>query len=56
MMGVHLLDLGDLLLAIVLFSSAMVVLAGCAERRRAHQRQQQILDMIEREYEAYFRT
>lgn len=55
MTGIHLPDLGDLLLAIALFFATAIVLSGCAERRREHRRKQRILDAIEREYELYFR-
>lgn len=55
-MGFHLPDLGDLLLIIALFFAGAIVISGCAERRRAGQREQKILDAIEHEYELYFRV
>lgn len=54
MMGFHLPDLGDMLLAIALFFAIMIVISFCAERRRCGRREQQLLDTIEREYELYF--
>ncbi len=54
-MGIHLPDLGDLLLILALFFSAAIVISGCAERRREGKRERQILDAIEREYELFFR-
>ena len=56
MMGIGLLDLGDLLLAVVVFFVMMIVLFECAERRREGRREQKILDAIEREYEVFFRV
>lgn len=56
MMGIDLLDLGDLLLGIALFFAAMIVIFGCAERRREGRREQRVLEGIEREYEIYFGT
>ena len=55
MTGVHLPDLGDLLLAIALLFSSVIVISECAERRRQERRKERILDAIEREYELYFR-
>ena len=53
-MGVSFLDLGDLLLVIALFFAFMIVIFEFAERRRETRREQQLLDAIEREYQAYF--
>ena len=54
MTGLHLPDLGDLLLIIALFFSGMIVVSGCAERRREDRRERQVLEAIEREYELFF--
>jgi flagellar biogenesis protein FliO len=53
-MEMSFLDLGDLLLAIALFFATMIVIFEFAERRRESRREQQLLDAIEREYEAFF--
>jgi len=54
MHGGGLPDLGDLLLIIALFFAGMIVLSGCAERRRESEQERRMLDAIEREYEAFF--
>jgi sensor c-di-GMP phosphodiesterase-like protein len=55
-MGMNFLDLGDLLLAIALFFTTMIIIFEFAERRRETRREQRLLDAIEREYEVYFQT
>lgn len=45
-------DLGDLLLLCALFFAALIIAFEWAERRREGEREQKLLDAIEREYEA----
>ena len=49
------LGLGNMLLALAVFFSRLIVIFECVERRREGERQRRMLDDIEREYEAYCR-
>jgi hypothetical protein len=49
------LGLGNMLLALAVFFSLLIVIFECVERRREGERQRRMLDDIEREYEAYCR-
>jgi hypothetical protein len=53
-MKINLPDLGDLLLAIALLFTVLIVICEFAERRRDSKREQRQLEAIEREYQAYF--
>ncbi|HEY7306798.1 MAG TPA: hypothetical protein VH601_21920 [Bryobacteraceae bacterium] len=54
--GIDLLpDLGNLIFAIALLFSTLIVLIEWLERRRDSERERRLLDMIEREYWAYRR-
>jgi len=48
-------DIGDLLVLIALLFGALIVLFETLERRRDGQREQRMLDAIEKEYEAFRR-
>jgi multidrug efflux pump subunit AcrB len=50
------LGLGNLLLAIAFFFTALIVIFECVERRREGKRERKVLEEIEREYHAYFRV
>ena len=47
-------DLGDLLFGVAVLFGVLIVIFECAERRRASRREQRILELIEREYEAFY--
>jgi hypothetical protein len=49
------IDLGDLLLAIAVLMTTLIVIFECAERRREGKRERLLLDAIEREYRLYYR-
>ena len=49
------LGLGNLLLAMAVLFSFLIVLFECLERRREGRRERRVLDEIEREYEAFCR-
>jgi hypothetical protein len=48
-------DIGDLLVAIALLFTALIVLFETLESRRRGQREQRILDAIEEEYRTFCR-
>jgi len=48
------LGLGNLLFALALLFTALIVVFEFLERRREGRRERRILDEIEREYQAYF--
>ncbi|HEY6988212.1 MAG TPA: hypothetical protein VH369_07510 [Bryobacteraceae bacterium] len=48
-------DLGNLIFAIALLFSTLIVLIECLQRRRDSERERRLLDTIEREYWAYRR-
>jgi len=54
-MGVHLPDLGNLLLGIAIAFATLIVAFEWAERRRENKRERLLLDSIEQEYEAFLR-
>lgn len=49
------LGLGNLLLAMAVLFTFLILVFECLERRREGKRQNRVLDEIEREYEAYCR-
>ena len=49
------LGLGNLLLAMAVFFTVLIVVFECLERRREGQRERRVLDEIEREYEVFCR-
>jgi hypothetical protein len=48
-------DIGDLLVAIVLLFTGLMVICETVENRRAGQREQRMLDAIEEEYRVFCR-
>jgi hypothetical protein len=54
-MQLSLPDIGDLLVTIALLFTALIMLFETLERRREGQREQRMLDAIEREYRAFRR-
>jgi len=46
-------DIGDLLVIVAVFFSALIVLFETLERRREGRREQRLLDAIEQEYNAF---
>jgi hypothetical protein len=48
-------DIGDLLVAITLVFTALILLYETLESRRAGQREQRMLDAIEEEYQTFCR-
>lgn len=55
-LGMHLPDLGNLLLGIAVTFAVLIVGFEWAERRRESKRERLLLDDIEREYELFLRT
>lgn len=51
----EIVDLGDLLVGTTLLFSLLIVIFECFERRREGSRERELLDAIEREYQAYRR-
>ncbi len=55
-LGMHLPDLGNLLLGIAVTFAVLIVGFEWAERRRESRRERLLLEDIEREYELFLRT
>ena len=55
-LGMHLPDLGNLLLGIAVMFGVLIVGFEFAERRRESKRERLLLDAIEQEYELFLRT
>ncbi len=52
---IHSVDLGDLVVLSALFFAFLIVIFECLERRREGERERELLDAIDREYQAYRR-
>ena len=53
-MQLYLPDIGDLLVALTLLFSALMVVVGLLENRKAEKRERRLLNAIDEEYRAFF--